>query len=226
MPFEKAFPSRSRLKWDKTDLDKKNLNTIFRMIEAALEPEYEVRRSVGPGNIVQQIILHLHKADLVVADLSGLNPNVMYELGIRHSFSRRRTLLISQDLAELPFDLKNYYCVRYAWQNDEDKQEFRREVREQLELMVKTPDAVFGPVDAYLQVGEYAVNVHARRVAQRRLECLNNELANVCALCGQVISRAFLWRPTWFSKRQGEVVVTIPRPDLGLSLEEHNMSLS
>jgi hypothetical protein len=36
------------------------------------------------GQIPTQIIQRIYTADLVVADLTGYNPNVFYELAIRH----------------------------------------------------------------------------------------------------------------------------------------------
>lgn len=38
-----------------------------------------------PGSILIDIIHDLDKSKIVIADLSENNPNVMYELGIRHS---------------------------------------------------------------------------------------------------------------------------------------------
>jgi hypothetical protein len=58
---------------------------IFKgLIEPPLsEAGYQVRRADtddNPQSIIKEIIQGIYKADLVVADLSELNPNVMYEL--------------------------------------------------------------------------------------------------------------------------------------------------
>jgi len=49
---------------------------------------YHVERAdhdKSPGIVTESIIGKLLDADLVVADLTGVNPNVMYELALRHA---------------------------------------------------------------------------------------------------------------------------------------------
>lgn len=60
--------------------------------------------SVTPGSITKDIIGKIVNDDLVIANLTGLNPNVMYELGIRHSV-RKATVHICKVGTELPFDI-------------------------------------------------------------------------------------------------------------------------
>lgn len=67
------------------------------------------------GSIFKDIIRRLIEADLVVADLTSLNPNVMLELGIRYAAKKSGTILIC-DRAKtptLPFDLKDYRTIFY-----------------------------------------------------------------------------------------------------------------
>jgi hypothetical protein len=42
-------------------------------------------------------------SDLMIADVSVANPNVMYELGIRHATSARPTILLASSDAKGPF---------------------------------------------------------------------------------------------------------------------------
>lgn len=57
------------------------------------------------GDINDQIFRHLYEADLVIADLTGANANVMYELGLRHSLNRL-TIQVADRSTPLPFDVK------------------------------------------------------------------------------------------------------------------------
>jgi tetratricopeptide (TPR) repeat protein len=53
------------------------------------------------------------KADFVLADLSTLNANVLYELGIRHAVRKNTTLIISEDQLKYPFDLSHIVIDKY-----------------------------------------------------------------------------------------------------------------
>ena len=57
-----------------------------------------------PGSITVQIVKLLANADLTIADLTGLNANVVYELGVRHTINKPSIQLMDQD-EQLPFDL-------------------------------------------------------------------------------------------------------------------------
>jgi nucleoside 2-deoxyribosyltransferase len=52
------------------------------------------------------------RADLIVADLTGRNPNVFYELGYAHALGKR-TLLLTQKIDDVPFDLRHRQLVEY-----------------------------------------------------------------------------------------------------------------
>ncbi len=63
-----------------------------------------------PGMIGKQIIEHILKAKLVVADLSFHNPNVFYELCPRHT-TRLPTVLVKRSVDSIPFDLNQYRTI-------------------------------------------------------------------------------------------------------------------
>lgn len=65
----------------------------------------------NPGLITSQVVQHLLHSRLVVADLSFHNPNVFYELAIRHA-TGRPTVLLCRTADGLPFDISDVRTVR------------------------------------------------------------------------------------------------------------------
>lgn len=59
-------------------------------------------------NILQDIIQPIYEADIILADLTGLNSNVLYELGLAHTMNRKTIIITQDDLDTLPFDLKQW----------------------------------------------------------------------------------------------------------------------
>jgi hypothetical protein len=68
--------------------------------------------STGP--IVDDIWEGINSAEFLIADLSGKNPNVMYEVGMAHTVGKR-VLLISQSIDDIPFDLRHWRCLIYEY---------------------------------------------------------------------------------------------------------------
>ncbi len=92
------------------------------IIEAAITPvvkdefEYEIEvahRIDAPGNIPKQVILEVFSCDLAIANLTGKNPNVMYELALRHCFGKP-VIIIAQEGTNLPADVTSERTIFYV----------------------------------------------------------------------------------------------------------------
>jgi hypothetical protein len=82
------------------------LHSIIKHVLEAVEFGYKVKRAdedADPGMIGDRVISDIIHAELVVADLTDLNPNAFYELGIRHS-TEKPTIHIAKAGTILPFD--------------------------------------------------------------------------------------------------------------------------
>lgn len=69
-------------------------------------------KMANSGLITKAIIEQIISADLVVADLTGSNPNVFYELAIRHSY-RKPAIQIIKGGIKIPFDVANMRTISY-----------------------------------------------------------------------------------------------------------------
>ncbi|HEX2242520.1 MAG TPA: TRAFs-binding domain-containing protein, partial [Gammaproteobacteria bacterium] len=99
----------------KEDID---FNAVFReLIRPALEHAgfivFRADEEMRAGNIRTDMFQELLLADLVVADLSIDNPNVWYELGVRHALRKRGVVQISCRRDQTPFDVLTERSVRY-----------------------------------------------------------------------------------------------------------------
>ena len=69
-------------------------------------------KMTNSGLITKAIIEQIISADLVIADLTGSNPNVFYELAIRHSYRKPAIQIIKGDV-NIPFDIANMRTISY-----------------------------------------------------------------------------------------------------------------
>lgn len=68
-----------------------------------------------PGSIMEQIRSAIQQSRLCVADLTGRNPNILYELGIAQTLGKP-CILLTQDMKDVPFDIRQYRVIQYDLQ--------------------------------------------------------------------------------------------------------------
>lgn len=82
---------------------------VRRVIDAAIikaDMTPQIVSDSFEGDVIQRrIISNLYDNPVVVCDVSGLNPNVMFELGMRITF-KQPVIIITDDFATIPFDTK------------------------------------------------------------------------------------------------------------------------
>jgi formylglycine-generating enzyme required for sulfatase activity len=106
------------------------------------------------GSIIRDIVANVVQSDLAVVDLTGLNPNVLYELGVRHALSNR-TILLTQNLRSLPFDLRDLRTIEYSMVA-EGPEELATRLRKTITELEDAPaDYVDNPVFDYLKANRH-----------------------------------------------------------------------
>jgi hypothetical protein len=102
--------------------------------------------------IGKQVLEHILKARLVIADLSFHNPNVFYELCLRHA-TRLPTVQVIRASEGIPFDIDQYRTIKI---NTKDLygflpklQTYTSEIANQVRGALKDADAVDSPISMY-----------------------------------------------------------------------------
>lgn len=65
-----------------------------------------------PSTIINDIWSCTQSAKLILADLTGKNPNVFYELGLAHALAKP-AILIAESINDVPFDLRSLRVIVY-----------------------------------------------------------------------------------------------------------------
>lgn len=124
------------------------------------------------GSFVKDILENIALSYLVIVDMTNQNPNVFYELGIRHTISNR-TILVAQSIDDIPSDLREYRTIIYDT-TAKGAALFATKISEIILDIDNDPDRPDNPVQTYLpnsvkqKITEYEIVI----------EKLKNELEN------------------------------------------------
>lgn len=103
-------------------------------------------RDVG-ASIIREMIERLTLSDLVVADLSIPNPNVFYEVGVRHAARANGCVLIGARWSRQPFDVDQMRTVKYELADglvtDEEAETVRATLEREIPRYVASPTPCF-----------------------------------------------------------------------------------
>ncbi len=102
-----------------------------------------------PGLIPGQVIERVVNADLVVADLADSNPNVFYELALRH-VSRKPVVHMLLEGQKLPFDIAPQRTIYYSTTSLASAAQAKKDLAKHAAAVVANPDSADNPISAAL----------------------------------------------------------------------------
>ncbi|HEU4561178.1 MAG TPA: hypothetical protein VFS20_25220, partial [Longimicrobium sp.] len=104
-----------------------------------------------PGLITSQVIQQIVSAPLVIADLTGTNPNVFYELALRHALRLPLVQLIQKGEA-VPFDVAGTRTISVDHHDLDSAASARDEIIRQVRALERNPTDVETPISAALDL--------------------------------------------------------------------------
>jgi len=137
------------------------------------------------GSIHEKMFEYLYKADVVVVDITSLNANVFYELGIRHTLQRSVTVLIRRKGTMIPFNIQGLQVVEY----DQKKFGSIEKAKERILDIIKNglkESKNDSPVHAILKL-----NIGTELKPKSETEKLNypldkNKAKSICLITGEI----------------------------------------
>lgn len=104
-----------------------------------------------PGLITSQVIQRIVDDSLVIADLTGRNPNVFYELAIRHAL-RKPLIQIIQKGEQIPFDVAGTRTIYVDHQDLDSVDSAKNEIISQIDSLETDPGDIETPISVSLDL--------------------------------------------------------------------------
>jgi len=87
-----------------------------------------VDEQIFDENILTRIYQQINIADVIVAEMTGRNPNVFYETGYAHALSKR-VILLTKESDDIPFDMQHYSHIVYGGKIKELKPQLEKKIK-------------------------------------------------------------------------------------------------
>lgn len=173
MPFSKTIDEHTEDYWTQ------HFDWFLKPLIEECEELNAIRSEALHGDILRQIITDLIISPIVVADITDNNPNVYWELGIRHSF-KQCTVTVAEYGTKLPFDLSAKGTLFYYPKNHIKNEKFKRDFRKAMQDCIAHPEAPDSPVLETISGRGTLYEIIRRDEATRRVkalasECLDNQ---------------------------------------------------
>lgn len=99
------------------------LHYFFLYLKQHLEQIHNIKCERADNHVLTMPILekinnYIRNSDVIIADCSGRNPNVFYELGLAHTYGKKVILITKDPVHEAPSDIRHYEFIKYELDKD------------------------------------------------------------------------------------------------------------
>jgi O-acetyl-ADP-ribose deacetylase (regulator of RNase III) len=121
------------------------------------------------GWIHFEMFHQIKDSDVAIVDITALNPNVFYELGIRHALAKHATILIRQGGTRIPFNISGLNVIEYPddLSNEQRVRHARQQIRQFVQHGLNSPH-VDSPIHSVLKL---RIGEEAKRIADQETFC-------------------------------------------------------
>lgn len=135
-----------------------------------------------PGQITRQVIEHVLNAKAAVADLTDLNPNVFYELAVRHTL-RGPVALIAEKGCDLPFDVGQMRTIFFDHHDLKSADDCRGEIVQHLKQAIER-----GALDSPVATSVDLSSLEGGSVVERSVAELVNATGDITRWQREILS--------------------------------------
>jgi hypothetical protein len=101
------------------------LHYFYLFLKRHIEEKHGVKCTRGDDDVLTVPLLdkindYIDKADVLIADCSGRNPNVFYELGMAHARGKKVILITKDTVEQAPTDIRHYEFIHYEFAKDKE----------------------------------------------------------------------------------------------------------
>lgn len=141
-----------------------------------------VDEQIFSERILDRIYNQISKADIIIADMTGRNPNVFYEVGYAHGIGKK-VILLTQNSDDIPFDLKHFPHIIYKgmiktlseqlkkkldWFLNEENSDLIQAVDFNIDFLIEGAKIAEGAIidlsnieDIFASLGKYGIKIDA-----------------------------------------------------------------
>lgn len=182
MPFSKTKDKHDKQYWD---------NHFESFLKPTIEELGLIAKRSEPlrGDILKEIISNLVISPIVVADITDLNPNVFWELGVRQSF-KHGTITIAEAGSEIPFDIGIKSTLFYHPNDYIKNEKFRKKFIRAIKDCLSHPDRPDSHVLETISGRGTLFSIILYAETTRRFEAIYDEYENNLDLFSRILEQA------------------------------------